>query len=497
MIGLAELLQNDSWAIKEFKNMGIKCGRLLKRFIVTMITLSKKPSLSISAASANVAEAKAIYRMIDNKLLTNDIIMETEKRSTICRLIESEEKTVLAIQDTTTLNYSGLVETNGLGDIGGSKNTQGLIAHSTIAVLPSGLPFGLLDQKIWARDPQEDTKKKKDRDRPIEEKESYKWIKAMEDSNSCIPKDIRIINVCDREGDFFEFFSAAMENRRNYLVRAVWNRNIEEEEGKLFEAVKKVDSAGVIIVDIPRDTRKNIKARKAALEIRHTKVKISVPPLLKNRYKDLEYLELYIVHAIEGKLPQEYVSEDEDAIITEKSEPIEWFLVTNVPVENFGDAVEKVKWYVQRWKIERFHYVLKSGCEIEELQFETADRIIKLVAMYSIIAVRLLCITYVARINPEISCETVLEENEWKILYCLANRTKIPPEIAPTAKEAVLYLAKLGGFLGRKGDGEPGVKVVWRGFRELDTVVQYANYIPDVSSNNVRKKGNGGMNIFF
>ena len=494
MIELAELLKNDSWAIEEFKNMRIKCGRLLKRFIITMITLSMKPSLSISAASTNAAEAKAIYRMIDNQLITNGIIMETEKRSTIYRIIESEEKTVLAIQDTTTLNYSGLVETSGLGDIGGSKNVRGLIAHSTIAVLPSGLPLGLLDQSIWARDPKEDGNGKNDPGRPIEEKESYKWIKAMEDSNSGIPEDIRIINVCDREGDFFEFFSAAMENGRKYLVRAVWNRNTEE--GKLFEAVKDVDPAGVIIADIPRDTRKNVKARKAALEIRHTKVKISVPLLLKNRYKGMDYLELYIVHAIETKLPEEYVSEDEKTGKTEEHTPIEWFLVTDVPVKSFEDAVEKVKWYVQRWKIERFHYVLKSGCEVEELQFETADRIMKLVAMYSIIASRLLCITYVARTNPEISCETVLEENEWRILYCLTKKTKVPPEIAPTAKEAVSYLAKLGGFLGRKGDGEPGVKVIWRGLRELDTVVQYANYIPEVS-NNVRKKGKGKRDILF
>ena len=130
------------------------------------------------------------------------------------------------------------------------------------------------------------------------------------------------------------------------------------------------------------------------------------------------------------------------------------------------------------------------------MQFETADRIMKLVAMYSIIAGRLLCITYVARTNPEISCETVFEENEWRILYCLTKKTKVPPEIAPTAKEAISYLAKLGGFLGRKGDGEPGVKVIWRGFRELDTVVQYANYIPEVS-NNVRKKGKGERDILF
>ena len=482
MIGLAELLNNKSWASEEFKNMRIRCGRLLKRFIITMAALALKPDLSISAASSCAAEAKAIYRMVDNEALTDEIIIETAKKSTIERIIQSEEKTILAVQDTTTLNYSGLKATTGLGEIGGNDNSRGLIAHSTIAVLPSGLPLGLLDQEIWARMPGE---KNKDQTRPIEEKESYKWIRAMENSNSGIPENIKVVNVCDREGDMFEFFAAAMESNKKYLVRAVANRKTEE--GKLFDTVKGIDPAGVIVVDIPRDTRNNVKARKAALEIRYTKNKILVPQLLKNRYKGKDSIELYIVHAQETQLPKEYLSENENTEISTGKDPIEWLLVTNVPTETFDKAVERIKWYIQRWKIERFHYVLKSGCEVEELQFETAERIIILVLMYSIIAARLLCITYVARTNPEISCEAVLEDYEWEILYCMANKTKKLPEKVPTAKEAVFYLAKLGGFLGRKGDKDPGVKVVWRGYRELDTVVQYANYIPEIPAKRQNK----------
>ena len=475
MISLAELLNDTSWAIEEFKNMRIRCGRLLKRFILTMLTLSAKPNLSISAASSCMAEAKAIYRMVDNEALTDEIIIETAKNATIARIIHSEEKTVLAVQDTTTFNYSNLKATTGLGAIGGHENSRGLIAHSTIAVLPSGLPLGLLDQEVWARDPEE--KNNKDKSRPIEEKESFKWIRAMEKSNSGIPEDIKVINVCDREGDMFEFFASATESNKNYLVRAVSNRNTQD--GKLFDVVKEEEPAGVIVVDIPRDTRNNVKARKAALEIRFTKANILVPPLLKNRYKDMDGIELYIVHALETQLPEEYLLENEGTEINTVKDPIEWLLVTNVPTETFDDAIERIKWYIQRWKIERFHYVLKTGCEVEELQFETADRIIKLISMYSIIAARLLCITYLARTNPDISCEVVLEEYEWQLLYCMAHRTKKVPEKVPTVKEAVSYLAKLGGFLGRKGDGDPGVKVIWRGYIDLDTMVQFANYVPE------------------
>jgi hypothetical protein len=485
MIGIKELLNNKSWASEEFKNMRIKCGRLLKRFILSMITLSVNPALSISAASANYAEAKAIYRMVDNPEITEEMIIATHKQATIKRIIESGEKIVLNVQDTTELNYTGLKKTSGLGEIGSNIDSRGLIVHSSLAVLTDGLPLGLLAQNVWARDPEERGKSKNDYKRAFEEKESYKWFTGMENGTNGMPDGIRVVNVCDREGDIFEFFAKAIENKREFLVRAVQNRKTDEDE-KILEKVQGVDVSGIAIVDIPRDTRNNIKARKVALEIRHTKVNVAVPERLASKYRNQKYIELYIVHAKETTLPEEYTllqktGKNEIVESEEKkssNEPIEWYLVTNIPVESFDDAMEKVRWYVHRWKIERFHYVLKSGCKIEELQQETSERIQKLIPIYSIIAARLLCITYLARTNPDIPCDIVLEEYEWQVLYCIANKTKKPPEKILTIKQAVLLLAKIGGFLGRKGDGEPGVVVIWRGYRELSSVLQYANYIP-------------------
>ena len=485
MIKLKELLNNKSWASDEFKNMRIKSGRLLKRFILSMITLSINPALSISAASANYSEAKAMYRMVENPEITEEMIIETHKQATIKRLAESGENIVLNVQDTTELNYTGLKQTSGLGEIGSHIKSRGLIVHSSLAVLTSGLPLGLLAQNVWARDPEERGKSKDDHKRPFEEKESYKWFKGMENSTNGIPSDIRVVNICDREGDIFEFFAKAIENKREFLVRAVQNRKTDEDE-KILDKVQGVEASGIAIVDIPRDTRNNIKARKAALEIKHTKVNVEVPERLASKYRNQKYIELYIVHAKETKLPEEYATlqktqknkKIESGDKNNPAESIEWFLITNIPVKSFDDAMEKVRWYIHRWKIERFHYVLKSGCKIEELQQETVERIQKLIPIYSIIAARLLCITYLARTNPDISCEVVLEEYEWQVLYCIANRTKIPPEKAPTIKEVVLLLARVGGFLARKGDGDPGVVVIWRGYAILSEVFQYASYIP-------------------
>jgi len=454
----------NSWAYEEFNNLAINCGRLINRFIKTMETLSKKINESIAGASENISETKAIYRLTWNEKITEDVILNSHKKATVKRIIESEENTILSVQDTSELKYTSHKKTIGLGEYGTEKNSRGLIVHSNIAVTPDGIALGLLDQKIWARDPSERGKSNDNQKRPIEEKESYKWIESMEESNSGMPENVRIVNVCDREGDIFEFFLKCKKENKHFLVRATQNRNTDDEI-KLFERVNNMASSGTVVVRVPRDTRKNHPVREAILEIRYTSINVVVPKYLKNKYKDLQYLEITIILAKEINAP-------------EGISPIEWYLETNISINSFDDAVEKVRWYTQRWKIERFHYVLKNGCEVEELQQHDAETLKKLILMYSIISVRILNITYYARQNPEASCEYALDEDEWKLIYCMANKTNIPPNQIPTIKEAVGYIAKIGGFLGRKGDGDPGVKVIWKGLRDMSIVLQYKDNIP-------------------
>lgn len=458
--------KNESqWIYEEFKNLAINCGRLINRFIRTMVTISKKPSESIAAASKDKAEAKAIYRLLQNKKITEEVILDSHKKQTIKNIRESGENIILSIQDTSDINYTNLEATTGLGCYGSKERSRGLIAHTTIAVSPNGIMQGILDQKIWARDPLERGKRNKRHQKPIEEKESYKWIEAMDRSNKDMPTEIKVINVCDREADIFEFFHKAINENKYFLVRAMHNRKTLDDD-KLFNKVHTEKVAGEITIEIPRDTRRNLPKRNATLEIKFTKVVIPVPGKRRKKYDKNQFFEVTLI------------------LVKEKNEPsglkpIEWYLVTNVETSSFNDALERVKWYTQRWKIERFFYVLKSGCKIEELQEENAIQLKKLILMYSIIASRILCMTYLARENPELSCETMFEEEEWKVLYRIANNTSSYPLKAPTIKEAVSYIAKLGGFLGRKGDGDPGVKVIWRGLRELNIVLQhYKNLNP-------------------
>lgn len=464
MSSTTERMDVKHWAYEEFINLGINCGRTIKRFIRTMTTLSHKINESIAAASDNKAEAKAIYRLIDNDKVTEQVVLDAHRKATIRRMKESGERIILSVQDTTMLNYTSHKKTEGLGDFGAGPDDKGLIVHSSLAVTTRGIALGLLDQKIWTRDPAERGKcQEKKRQKPIEDKESFKWLESMDKSQFGIPKGIRLVHVGDREADIYEFFDHAIASHQDFLVRVVQNRTTTE-ACKLFEKVRNVPSAGEINVEIPRDTRRNIPKRTATLEIKYCRVNILAPVNTPKAFRKNANVALVILLVQEIDPPQGL-------------EPIEWYLATSMDIANVDEAIERVNWYVHRWKIERFHYILKNGCEIEELQNKKAERIQKLILMYSIISVRILSMTYEARQNPEAPCTEFLEEQEWKVLYCIANRTSTIPPITPTIKEAVSYLAKLGGFLGRKGDGDPGVKVIWKGLTELNIVLKHYSYL--------------------
>ncbi len=191
----------------------------------------------------------------------------------------------------------------------------------------------MLDQEIWARDPEQRGKRKANR--PIEEKESYKWLKSMKKSKQGFPKGIKLVHMADREADFFEFFDKTIEMEQDYVIRAAQNRVTDENGHLLFELVQQEPAA--------------------------SQSDIRVPQQLEKKWGKNSYIECYIINAKEiDPLPG--------------IEPIEWFLVTNIAITTADEAMEKISWYVQRWKIERFHYILKNGCEVEELQ-EEAERL--------------------------------------------------------------------------------------------------------------------------
>lgn len=447
----------------QLENMKINCKRTIKRIISTLKTLGKKPELSICAASENKAEAKAIYRLLGNSKFKESAVLDAQKENLLNKLKEENTKIILSVQDTTEVDYTNLKATEGLGVHGTKTTSKGLIVHTSVAVSTDGVVKGILAQKIWSRSEEGHGRKHDRKNKPITEKESYKWLELMEKSSENIGNEIQVIQVCDRESDIFEFFKKAQDEKKSFLIRAVQNRKTTEEL-KTFDRIKAEKPAGKVKVKVPRDTRNAKPEREAELEIRYCKVALEMPAHIRKYYEDKEEVEATIILAKEVNPPS-------------GTEGIEWYLLTNLDVNSMEEAYEKVKWYVHRWKIERFHYILKSGCKIEELQERSAEKLEKLIFLYSLIAAKIMEITYIAREYPEADCEKVLEAEEWKLLYKITNQTRELPKKKPCAKEIVGYLAKLGGFLGRKSDGDPGVKVIWRGLRELNTLLEHYQYL--------------------
>jgi hypothetical protein len=439
----------------EFKHIKINDFRLIKRINITAETLDKNPESSIPKACQNVAKTKAVYRLLGNPKLQPDIIINSHRKETIKRM--KEHKLVLCIQDTCTLDFTPHLKTKGLGPVGTSKFLSGLIMHSALCITTSGVPLGLLAQKIWARDPEKRGKSKLRKQLPIEEKESYKWLETMDSSLKGLPKEITVVTVADREADIYDLFYKATCENKHLLIRATHDRCLAGEQERLFSQIHNSPVQGECLIQLPRNTRLNMPERKAQLVIKFREVEICPPT--KNSVLKLPNIKLYAIYAQEISAP-------------EGATPVQWLLLTTLQVENFDQAIEKIRWYCHRWKVERFHYVLKSGCVIENLQLGTSESLKNIIAIYSVLAWKLIWITYLSRETPDAPCTLVLDENEWKVLYCLVNKKSSLPKQPPTLKEAVVLIARLGGFLARKNDGNPGVKVLWRGYSEFNIAIK-------------------------
>jgi hypothetical protein len=449
-------MYTNDWVLQEFSDAPFADNRLNERLIKIANSFYESPESSIPQACKSYAATQAAYRFFSNNKVEPEAILMNHREETIQRMRKYD--TVLAIQDTTTLDYKDHPATKGLGICGNTEHDLGLLNHTTLAVTVDGIPLGILSRHVWTRDPKELGKRVTKRKRSTSNKESQKWLDALDSSLKDIPKHINVVTVCDREADIYDFFHKAVSEERHLLVRVTQKRRILENGNYLVQEIENSPVMGQILTNIPRDTENKRPPREATLSIKYCPITIR-PPVQRKDSKLLPNLKLYLVLA-EEVTPPEGVT------------PIYWLLLTTLPVESIEQAVEKIKWYRQRWKIERYHFTLKSGCNIEELQLETIENLQNALAVYSIVAWKLLWLKLESEQNPEASCDIVLQEHEWQALYCVTNRVPTPPTQPPTLQEAVLMIAKLGGFLGRKCDGKPGVKVMWRGLRRLTDITQ-------------------------
>lgn len=443
------------WCEHEFSQFNCGDKRLSNRLLKISKAKLKMPTQSLNTACENWADTKGAYRFFNNDKVTVKNILAPHIYRTIERINQNNNQDFLILQDTTDIVLTHHKSTENLGKIT-SANTDilGFHIHTAFCINLSGEPLGILNQNYFVHKNEKNTNYKK---LPIHEKESFKWMDwfPIMDENEIIKKHGIICG--DRESDIFEFLLNCYENKRRFLIRSSIDRCVENEKSKkLRETLKQEKVLGERTLDLL--DQKTGKLRKVQFTIQSKTVILSPP---KN------------INKTRGVFPPTQVNVIYSREINQinKEEPLEWILYSSEPIHSLDSAWDLVLYYRQRWHIESFHRVLKSGLKIEEARLGQCSSMQKLCALCSIIAVRLYWIQQKARINPNETVEQLLSKDEWQALYCKIKRTKEFPNKVPTLNEVVRMIASLGGFLGRKGDDEPGMITIWRGWMRLQEIL--------------------------
>jgi len=444
---------STSWAEIEFSQARLGDARRTRRLIQVAEQRGQRPTASLPESCGSWAATKAAYRLMDNPALTPTAMLDSHRQATLKRI--GGGAVVLCPQDTTQVDYTHHPHTAGLGVLQDLQH-QGLLVHTTLAITPERVPLGIIDQQVWTRDPDTFGKRHERRDKPTDDKESQKWLnslKVVADLRTQCP-DTRWVSVGDREADVYDFLREAHNLKVDVVVRAAWDRCVAHPEGHLWPYLESQPLQGTLTVTVPR--RPDRPVREAALSVRWAEVRLRPP-----QHRSAEPLPNVTVWAI-------LVREDQPPAGVEA---IEWLLLTGLPTSTLKEAAERVEWYAARWLIEVFHKVLKSGCRIEQRQFEHADRLKRCLTLDSVVAWQVLYMTMQARATPDLLCTAFLEEEDWQALYCFIHQVPTPPTTPPTVRDATRWIAQLGGFLGRTHDGLPGPTVLWRGLQRLHDIV--------------------------
>ena len=446
----------DDWARHELAHVTLGDWRLQQRLIRVARACADQPTASLPQACGNRASTQAAYRLFAHPRVTMDTILASHYQATAGRC--QHEPVVLALQDTTTLNYTAEPLADGFGPIGArADGAQGLMVHDTLAVNPAGTPLGLIDVQAWARERSDHGQRRLGGDqRSLDDKESGKWLDSHYRASQ-LQRELgtasRVVSVADREGDLFELVDAAQAgDAAAILVRAQHDRALADGSGRLIAHLDGLDAAGVQEVAVPR--RGNQAPRTARMAVRFDRVRLQPP---------------------KGKRHQAPVTVD--AIRTTEIappdgvRPLNWTLLTTVATDTLEQACERISWYARRWHIELYHRTLKSGCRIEERQLGSADSLEACLGVDLVVAWRVMGLAYQARQHPDAPATTYFAQEQWKALWVRTGAEAIPTDDEePTLREATRRVAQLGGFLGRKSDGEPGTQVLWKGLQRLDDI---------------------------
>ena len=454
-----------TWIDRELVGSEFRDARLSKRLRKLFERLSDGLGESIPLVCQDWANTKAAYRFLSNHRVTEAEILAGHFHATRERCAATGA-TVLILHDTTEFTYHradvraiGIIHRSPIGlDRNGKPRHYivcGIQMHSSLAVTTDGLPLGLTAMKFWTRSEFKGCnalKRKINPTRvPIEKKESIRWLENLKQSTGFLNDPERCVHIGDRESDIYELFCTAEAVGTHFLVRTCVDRLAGDGKHTIADEMQEVRVQGLHRVPVTNDKGHRSEA---ILEIRYRRIRV-LPPI--GKQKQYPELMLTVIHAQERSAPH-------------GRERIDWKLITDLPVRSRDEAIEKLKWYSMRWKIETFHKILKSGCKAEESRLRTAQRLTNLIAVFCILSWRIFWLTMMNRTVPNASPVLAFTALEIRLLDQLAkNRGMCHPQ-TKSISTYLIRIARLGGYLARAGDAAPGNAVIWRGLSRLTDI---------------------------
>ena len=495
----------------ELENVSFGDRRIDKRAKSTLQKMFKRVGEGLAASFGGAADLKAAYRLFDNGLVNPEKILKVHSEKTLERI--AKQKIVALSQDSTDIDMKHMQSVEDLGVLNDTER-PGCTLHPVVAFTPEKLCLGVVHARYVIRKAEELGKKEDNKSRAIEDKESHRWLEgyriACEVAEKC--PDTLCVSVGDRESDIYELLIEATQGKAKIIVRAWHDRKVSiphsEEHKKLLEENE------TLITEITRLAKENDKIRqrkgKPGLQENSAKIKEYQIKIKENKEKlkaDDTVLNIFfcqlkkapILGIVEFTLPGRKGTPSRDikqniratkvllippkhkkhlpevsinAVFLEEIEtppgvePISWMLITTLPIDTIEQVQLVIDLYLSRWGIEMFFKVLKSGCKIEELRFREASRLHACIALYMIVAWRVLYSTFIGRTCPNLPCSILFEKDEWQSVYAIVKKAP-PPDTPPSLQEFMNMVAKLGGYRGRKSDGPPGMETIWRGIQSM------------------------------
>jgi hypothetical protein len=467
------------WVVEEMKSADLNDERLNKRLEELLSALGERPTASIPAACGGHAEMLAAYRFFDNDKVTFERVLASHCQRTRERV--AAQAVVLLIQDTTELDFTRpQQQMEGAGFLDASDR-RGAFLHPLMAFTSDGTPLGTCWAKVWTREePVDETRaqyEQRRKHRPLEEKESLRWIEGLQQAREVAQQSptTQCICIADSEADIFELFTEPRGERPvEWIVRACQDRAVvaatetaaaessTEMARRLREAVERAPALFIQEINVrgrrtdyacERTKRRQPReSRQTQVEIRAATVVLRAPQ--RPGAKPLPHVAVNVVQVREVAPPEGDV-------------PVEWLLITTLPIGTVDEVRAIVGYYTVRFLIEVLFHVLKSGCRVEERRFEHIERVLPCAAIYLIVAWRTLMVCRLGRSCPDLDCEAVFDPAEWKSVW-MAVKRQPPPRRPPRLREMLPLIAQLGGYVNYPNRKDPpGPQTVWLGLQRM------------------------------